>query len=244
MTTKRHLSNAPIIEAVIDIQVTLPDTDISKIKKAHTAISEEFPKQSERLRGSLTVKMGQPPDTDLNITGYAFRSTDERKIVQMRLDGFSFSILKPYDTWETLRDEAHKLWNLYYEITRPLSINRIAVRYINRLELPLPILDFNKYLVAPPTMPKQLPQGVANFLLRSLVPIPDSKTLVVLTQFLEPLKSEQFANIVLDIDVYETNQEDHELTPSNIWMKLENFHNLKNDFFFESITEETARLYE
>ena len=78
------------------------------------------------------------------------------------MDGFTFSRLKPYETWENLRDEAYRLWQKYREITSP-EIIRVALRYINKLEFPLPIKNFSDYLTAAPIVPAELPQGVSSF---------------------------------------------------------------------------------
>ena len=63
--------------------------------------------------------------------GYLFTSVDGRQVVQARLDGFTFSRLKPYDKWESLRDEARELWQHYVQIASPETVTRVALRYIN-----------------------------------------------------------------------------------------------------------------
>lgn len=44
--------------------------------------------------------------------GFLLSSSDKLRIVQARLDGFTFSRLAPYETWERLRDEAKSAWRI------------------------------------------------------------------------------------------------------------------------------------
>lgn len=251
MTKQRHLKNAPIIEALIDIQVKLPSNiNISNIDAIHERISTQYPKKIERIKGNFIFQIANnsvPPSSDLSIIGYMCSSTDEKQIVQIRLDGFTFSRLKPYASWEDLRDEARRLWEIYTDVAKPEQITRLAVRYINRLELPLP-LKFNQYLVAPPIIPPDLPQAVSSFLSRIVIPIQNTKITTVITQALEPPTSEKIVPIILDIDVFEELTkmivEDREQNAKLIWDKLEQFRNTKNQTFFASLTEEAINLWD
>jgi hypothetical protein len=72
--------------------------------------------------------------------GWRFVSPDKLHVFQARLNGFTFSRLPPYVDWESFRTEARRLWDLYRAVANPIAPTRIAVRYINRLDLPLPIV--------------------------------------------------------------------------------------------------------
>ena len=151
MSQRPHLSNAPILEAILDIKAALPaGTRLERLATMHGAISDRYPKRRtrKRIEGVLDIKS----EGDVRLTrsaptedGYMFHSQDGKRIVQARLDGFTFNQLKPYETWEKLRDEAKEHWALYLDIARPESVNRIALRFINRMELPLPFDDFKDF---------------------------------------------------------------------------------------------------
>ena len=248
MIAPRHLRNAPITEAVVDLRVKLPD-DLSfeKLALVNDSIVSRYPKRKERRKyeGKVEFRIGEPPKqttVDKGPDGYIYTSEDDKQVVQFRLDGFTFSRLKPYETWENLRDEAHKLWQLYVKFSSPEFITRVALRYINNLNIPLPIKDFAEYLVAPPTVPAQLPQGVGSFLTRIVTTEPKLGASAIVTQALEPLTQKDFAPIILDIDVFKTGQFDIEKRET--WDILEGLHNLKNEIFFSSVSEKGLRLYE
>jgi uncharacterized protein (TIGR04255 family) len=82
------------------------------------------------------------------------------------MDGFTFNRLKPYTGWAQVLPQALELWRIYVEEFGPLSVTRIAVRYINRLTLPAPVVNMSRYLTAPPTVPAGAPQSLRGFLQR------------------------------------------------------------------------------
>lgn len=163
--------NAPITEALLDIRVELPnEVDIKKLEVFHDRISGRFPEK--KIKGAFEVKVQLSPEgTPQSLPasggpqGYLFRSPNENKIVQARLDGFTFNKLKPYENWEIFRSEAYKFWNMYLQLFSPYKITRIALRYINRIEAPLPIKDLKEYILTNPEIAPKLPQSLSQLFL-------------------------------------------------------------------------------
>lgn len=249
MAIQRHLNNAPIVEAVIDLRVSLK-TPLSEntISSLKDLLHEPYP-SSEEIRifeGGFGVVMGKPTiesPKDKGVNGYLFKSKDEKKIVQFRNDGFTFNRLKPYTNWNDVISEAKRLWGIYISKVDIEQISRIAVRYINRLDIPLPIKDFQEYLTKPPETPDGVPNAVSSFLCRVVLHDVERGISANIAQALESSIKTDFANIILDIDVYKN----VEIPPSNheeIWVIFEQLRKLKNDIFFNSIAEKTARLFE
>jgi uncharacterized protein (TIGR04255 family) len=185
------------------------------------------------------TKAGSPTED-----GYLFQSRDGKRIVQARLDGFTFNKLKPYDDWNTLREEAKELWGRYVDIARPEVAHRIALRYINRIELPLPIPDFKDYVRTAPDIAPGIPQAVQNFFLRLEIPY-SSGALAILTETVQPPPdpaSAQRLPLILDIDVIRA---ESFLPPyTDIWEKFEELRNIKNDIFFNTITPKAEELFQ
>jgi uncharacterized protein (TIGR04255 family) len=240
------LSKAPITEALIDIRVKVRD-DLKIEQLFHSIykfVSKEYPNKKARHKweGSLEFKKGKPPTSSASeiIDGYIFISGDDRQIFQARLNGFTFNRLKPYETWENLRDEARRLWHKYKEVTSP-EITRVAVRYINRMEFPLPIKDFSDYLTAAPIVPAVLPQGVNSFLTRIVIHEPEIDAAGIITQALEQIVNPNILPIILDIDVFK--QKSEGMSEEEAWQILERLRHFKNKIFFESITEKAKELF-
>ncbi len=238
------LKKAPITEALIDIRVKLPsDFDVKNISSIYESIKNQYPETQERKiskvklepKAEEILKSSRP-----EIDGYRYFSSDKKQIVQARLDGFTFSRLHPYIKWEELRDEAHRLWQLYKNITYPESITRVAVRYINNLNIPMPIRDFSDYLTAPPTVPEGLPQVVSSFLTRVVIHESSVGANAIITQALEQIVTD-VAPIILDIDVFKL--EPKGIEQKDAWEIIEKLRHFKNKVFFSSITDNLKEMY-
>jgi uncharacterized protein (TIGR04255 family) len=236
-------SKAPITEALVDIRVALPG-EITVADLARVDIGEEIGYSQRRNRFAIEgqIAIGEQVGTATRQThvGYDFLSGDERQIVQVRLDGFTFSRLAPYDRWETFRKEARRLWELYRAIVEPVSVTRVAVRYINRLDLPLPLEDFKDYLRTVPEVSSDLPQGLSGLLMQLAIPQEDLGAVLLLNEALLPSPDPDTVSILLDIDLFrelETSIDEEEL-----WRILDQFRVRKNDVFEACITEQTREL--
>ncbi|MBC8419651.1 MAG: TIGR04255 family protein [Desulfobacterales bacterium] len=248
MAEPRHLNNAPIREAIIDFRVKLPsEFRVSEFLSLREQIGDRFPKFKERrsFKGEFKIAPGKPISTkaeEHGIHGYFFITDDEKKIAQFRIDGFTFSRLKPYTYWEEIFDEAKELWALYVDAAKPQSVARIAVRYINQLDIPLPITDFSIFLTAPPYIPDSLSCAISGFLTKITTYFPELDIKANIIQALEKSKEANYISLILDIDVYKS--QDFSPDSEDMWAFFEQFRELKNRIFFQSITEETARLFE
>lgn len=149
------------------------------------------------------------------------------------------NFLRPYPKWEAFRDEAVARWNTYRSIAGPLRVSRLALRYINRIELPLPLGDFKEYLRTTPEIAPELPQGLSEFLLRLVIPCPEFKSTAIITETLDAPSNDRLPWI-LDIDVF---QDSPPLTcADDIWTVFDQLRELKNRMFFHSLTEKALNL--
>ncbi|OGW00915.1 MAG: hypothetical protein A3D97_03675 [Nitrospinae bacterium RIFCSPHIGHO2_12_FULL_39_42] len=237
--------NAPITEALLDIRVELPtEVTLSKLENFHNHIKERFPEKEQRmsLKGGLRLSQGMPES--LPITGgpdgYLIKSLADKKIVQVRLDGFTFNKLKPYENWDIFCSEARELWNLYFQANTPVKITRIALRYINRIEIPLPIKDFKEYILTTPEIAPNLPQGLSSFFMQLVIPNPDIEANAIITQTMENPTGNRLP-LILDIDVFkEINYTDNK---AEMWDEFKKLRSFKNEIFFNSITKKAEELF-
>ncbi len=246
MARQRHLRNAPIVEAIIDFQVRLPiDFDIKKGFGSLTKeLSDRYPKveKGKRVTGSIEIKDGIPvveTHRERGIKGYKFTSKDKREVVQFRIDEFTFSRLRPYTKWELVIGEAKKLWELYSLKSSPQIIERVSLHYINIIDIPLKS-DLEEYFTASPVLPKTLPQILNGFFSSLVVSAKDLKVDIKQTIIKSP--KPEHIGIILDIDVFKESV--NGISDKRIWPMMDRMRKLKNRFFFNLITEKTARLFE
>jgi uncharacterized protein (TIGR04255 family) len=181
--------NAPIVEAILDIRVELPkDATLDTLEMFYDTIKMRYPEKQHRTVFSAGIRFDRNGASvekpEASQAGYLFRSPVE-KVVQSRLNGFSFNKLKPYSDWNAFRSEGRELWEIYVKIAKPLKITRIALRYINRIEIPLPLKDFKEYILTVPEVAPELPQALAHFFMRLVIPKPDIEAVAVINQTME-----------------------------------------------------------
>ena len=249
MAEVRYLNNAPITEAIIDFRVKLPsEFKVEAFLELKSTIGDRFQKVEERklFSSQFGLKKGkpQPPSAEYHgVHGYFFRPETDKKVVQFRIDGFTFSRLKPYTNWEELFSEAKELWAMYCDIAQPEAVTRLAVRFINHINIPLPIDDLSDYFTASPKIPDNIKGVISGFLSKVVVYDQEMDVATNIVQALEKsTKPDKHITVVLDIDSYKTG--DFSVSNGEIWDIFANLRIVKNQIFFSSITDETARLFE
>lgn len=242
MSTYPHLNNAPIREALFDIHVKMPeDMTIEKIEGFGQLIKDDYPQVSKRWSANVKIKPGSPPErAEQEQIGYVFISEDNKQVLQIRLDGFTFSRLRPYETWEKLRDEAKRLWKLFVDSLKPISIERVACRFINELSLEMPT-KLDDYITSLPSRIKGVPDLLESFLTRVTMPNEELSAKAIITQALDRVDQEGKGILILDINVFKEGP--FAVDRDDAWDTLESFHEYKNQIFFGSITEQTVEKY-
>lgn len=247
MGRRRHLKRAPIQEALIDIQFQ-PVQDIDL-----TGIAAEFSEGREATafdlwEGMFELKIepaSKPHASHSSSTvGKRIDFPERHEVLQLRNGGFTFSRLAPYESWEQMSHSALPAWSQCVDRIDPEQVNRIAVRYINALLLPLPLERFDKYLNAAPIVPSGLPQGIASFLTRLVLPRDDD--LAIVTQSLGDeveIEGKRGVKFVLDIDISHRCRLPREefATIESVLQRLRDY---KNDVFFSLLTDDTLEMYE
>ncbi|MDE3241705.1 MAG: TIGR04255 family protein, partial [Nitrospirota bacterium] len=230
----------PVREAIIDIRVDrLPPTVLPELDHLHERLKTNYPSKKAAYAFEARLEMQEASTASSQkshgIIGYHFVSSDEKKIIQLKLDGFAFNRLKldpneSWSGWETLREEAKTAWELYVDIAKPKEITRLAVRYINQVVIRAVSIELDDYFTAPPHAPKDFRyQDLENFFGRVAISIPDLNATAVITHAPAPNPFPDSVTIILDIDIFR--QQRMALDSLMIWETLDRFRELKNNVF-------------
>jgi uncharacterized protein (TIGR04255 family) len=240
MTTSRHYSRAPITEAIIDFQVELPEgvglADLERCQDVAYAGKKELTTQFVDAESGREV----PMLARSRQVGFLFTSADEKQLFQARSNGFTVHRLAPYEGWGPFRDEARRLWDLYCQRVRPRKVGRVAVRYVNRLDLPSPVKEMKDYLRTFPEVAPGLPQELAGFSMQLLIPQQDIQATLALREMAVPPAAPGVESVILDIDLFRT-----EGIPSDdawLWAFIESLRARKNEIFEACITDRTREV--
>jgi uncharacterized protein (TIGR04255 family) len=244
MAKQRHLSKAPITEALMDFRVTLPPETrrIEHLAALGEKYKDLYPEKKDIHEFAYKVEFGASDKDEKSSKhlGFRFANAQNTQVIQATLGGLTFSRLHPYQEWSKLRDEAKRVWQGYAEHVRPENITRLAVRYINKLSLPGPHVDFDDYLNYAPVVPKALPQSLGGFFSRIIVPDAKGECTAIITQQFQPSEKLSEIAVILDIDAF---REKVFADEREMWETFEALKNFKNLIFFDSITEKCAKLF-
>lgn len=239
----------PIKEALLDIRVNLPeDTETKNLLDFYNKVKRDFPNKQTKVESTISFQL-QLKEKKPSVSskskpiGYLFKSEDNSRIVQARLDGFTYNMLQPYKGWKSFRNSAQGLWNLYEKMFKPVSLTRIALRYINLIEIPSPFNDFKEYFLTAPEIAPGLPQGLSDFLMRLVLPDPKSQAIAIINEGIDKTKlSPNLFPLILDIDVFK-NLESVPTKSIDIWEEFEYLRKYKNDIFIKSLTDKAKKLF-
>lgn len=243
MDRERRYSKAPITEALIDIQVEGAE-GLTPLLLAgcQNPVLSEYPTKRELKTNFAQFKLGSQPTVSATSedVGFAFVSPDGKQLFQVRTNGFTANRLAPYASWETFSQEARRLWNIYRETAKPIRITRIALRYINRIDIPTPQVELKDYFHTSPEVAKGLPQSMAGFFMQILLPLDDAKASVNIVETVVEPPQPGTVSVILDLDFFRT--QELPVTEEEVWDLFEVLRVKKNVVFDACITEKTKEL--
>lgn len=233
MPKRHHYAKPPIAEAIVDITTAedqRPEPDTSWLSLAEYPVRTPLHVATVEM-GMLQPKVGQ------RLIGYLAESADRCSRLQVRRNGLSIHRLPPYTSWEDQLARLRDYWTAYRSVMGTNQIQRLGVRYINKIDLPTPTTDFSQYVLTMPTIADGINATVSNMFMRLEIPYPDRHATVVLTEAVKG-QDEQIS-LFLDIDAVRGMPVEVE----DMWSALESLHELANEIFECSITEVARSLF-
>ncbi len=237
---------APITEALVDIRVMNPDElDLQVLKEFVAPFATRFPtsRLQTQFESHVLVQGGEEgPSVGIQhgIRGFSFFSPEEDRVVQARRDGFTFSKLHPYESWGDLTAEAQQLWQHYQKVVAPQAVTRLAVRYINLINLPAEQVQLHEWFNLHPRTPVEL-GPMEEFLQRVVWRHPENAAYRAIATLATQPADAAGPSILLDIDVFCNIEAPEALTEDDIWNILDDLRDFKNDVFFGTITTTTEK---
>jgi uncharacterized protein (TIGR04255 family) len=167
-----NLPKAPIVEAVLDIECDMrPGWDLKALENAaRECFQDRYPKARRQLLQlhEIETEANQPPRAVIlrRLQALQFLQEDERQLVQVRDQGFSFNRLAPYSSLDEYLSEIERTWNQFVKLASPFQIRLIRLRYINRILLPMleGRVELGDYLRVAPRLPDEKTLTFSSFL--------------------------------------------------------------------------------
>jgi uncharacterized protein (TIGR04255 family) len=167
-----------------------------------------------------------------------FRLQDEQNyhVVQFTPTGVVFSRLEPYEEWTSFQAEALRFWHIFLELAKPTIIQRLGVRYINRI----PLADGeqpSRYLKTVPTAPPGLTLSAESFFHQDTYLVPGYSYSINWVRTIQPAGANRTDGRALIVDIDVSTTELLQLDQNNLTQQLSEMRWLKNKVFFSCITD-------
>lgn len=238
-----HLPRAPIVEAVIDIRAhpavafeeeAIRSAVLLRLDGYNYLDSPREFRQEFKFNGDKTPRHSFQ---DLGLKGLRFQASDNKQIVQFNRDGFVYSQLEPYPDWQSFKNEGLRIWKIFREILQPVDINRIGLRFINRIVLQPDELRFEDFIKPAPEPPRDLDLPFMGYMHHDTLAVFGYPYAINLIRTIQPPQAESSTGmgLILDIDVFTI--QGFELDEERLVQSLEEMRWLKNKAFFGSVTE-------
>ncbi|GMV03545.1 MAG: hypothetical protein AMXMBFR52_32000 [Burkholderiales bacterium] len=251
MAVVRLLTHPPIREAIIEIRSAR--CPLSRIDEWRESIATLFPRSRPFRLASEALGLPDERRTRLDFdaaaaqVGWRCESEDGRDVVLVWTDGLSMARVGDYPGWDTFAARYLALFDTYRRAVAPAEIERIGLRYVNDIRLPItPWFAFDDYLTSAPRAPKGFAQAYFDFLMHLRLPTGSEDTTLDVMQAADT-RGLSTSEIPLIIDVDVGNNRRHtadETIVGHLRDALQQLHEIKNRAFFGLITERLAETYQ
>ena len=234
------LGNPPLLETALSVIVKSPPLTMDAIGGFVERHAPGFTMNREIAQQTYTVTPSAITSPSKEPMPIGRQYTKDKNLVLMLQNKasdaveFVFSVLPPYTRWEDLYSKAKPLLHAFLDTFRISSINRIAVRSIDRLFAPYegcPVTDIIKNV--PPDIAGLQTPIVHGFCYQETQYHPQFDLCATVIRATQKLPNDHRLAVILDSDVF--TPPDHDYSASDIEHQISKIVNLKDEIFFASV---------
>lgn len=243
-TVQEPYRKTPIVEATIEIRVVgnPPAGDVAKVQRQ---LAKEFPKTEimHDIEVAVPTNGGVPVVKSSPSHQFKLTADDAETVVQGGANKIAVTKTGPYRGWDDLVGRMEAVWKVWRKYVDYRPIERLGVRYVNRIDIPTPpdvpilTMDFlTTGIVNPPLFDRTLSYATAatlQFAGRAL-------RVNLNSGLVSPPPLIDHVSLLLDIDVFR--DVDLAVRENDMWGQLAEMRDVKNEIFEASITDKTREL--
>jgi uncharacterized protein (TIGR04255 family) len=248
--TDLKLARPPIVEAVLDIDCDLPPNRLlaSLEVPAREMYRDRYPRFRAHFRQEHQIEATLDTPVNLSVQrgviGLRFLQDDEKQLVQVRAQGFSFNRLAPYTSLDDYLPEIRTRWQQFVELAAPVLIRSVGLRYINRILVPIEDgnVELDAYFKVSPRLPDGQRLSLVGFVHQHAAVERLTGHQVNIVMASQPFEADKLP-VILDnaVATFEKGE------PGDwewILAKIQCLRALKNEVFRRSLTESCLKLFQ
>jgi len=241
----KKYKNPPIVEAICEFRFE-PDSpwDLVMPGLIYEKVRDTFGKrrQKKEIGWHIEPKVESIVQRVQTRDLMQFLREDESALAQVGPHLLSVNHLKPYRSWQEFLPLIRKGFEAYCEVVEPTNIQRIGLRYVNRIEIPHPRVELEDYFEFYPYVGSNLPQEHGPFTVGIQVPCEDSRDILKVVLTSANTKTLDTMAFILDLDYFLVQPEKAALDQIFEWVDVA--HNHVEDAFEACITDRLGQIFE
>jgi len=239
----RRYENSPIVEAICEFHFA-PDTlwDLTSPGIIYEKIQDIFPRRNQvaQINAAVVGNVESIVQQIGTIPLMQFLREDGNSLIQVGQNLLTINHLKPYSSWQEFLPLIEKSLQVYKAVVQPKQLSRVAVRYINRIEVENDV-DLKEYFNFRPFLGEELPQKYNAFVVGVLLPQEGSKDNLNLQLGTINAETPDTLAVVLDINYFIAQPE--EVGLDNVMEWINTAHKHIEDIFEACITNKLRHLF-
>ena len=204
---ERDYPNPPVVEALGEVIFASTNWDDTVPDQLFEGLKDEFPKRQERTFNEARVTVDDNNEATAEVvqlpTWDVFLTESEDQLIQVSEKHISFNQLKPYRPFREWEGRFFEALSMYRGLTFPQTIERMGIRYINRIEIPGQRISMEDYFSIYPVLPEETSDFHGPFQVKCQIPLTaDDHFLVMVFGSIQPDEADDDRqNFLLDLHV-------------------------------------------
>lgn len=198
----RNYESPPLIEALCEFRFDNKQWEMTTPGLFYQEIRSRFPKKREQNVVEMQLSEGPQPKQEIHgvtTPRIQFFNEDETLLLQIGPGRLIVNCLQPYPKWPDFKKLIFDTFAHYKKVTSVARLERIGLRYINRINLPTEG-NTRTYLNYFPSLPEALTDDSKNFLLRTEIDFEQSNGKLILTLATVTPDEDSRRPLLLDLD--------------------------------------------
>lgn len=243
----RKYAKPPLVEAVCEFRLSdITKWDLTVAGLLYEKLKKDFPHIEQRQFSAVEVEQahGEIKQKTNSEQRVLFFNANRSAFIQVGARMLAVNCLSPYPQWEGFCGYIVQSLNALKQIVDVKGMNRLGLRYLNRIEVPNDpekgTVSLDTYFDYRPFLGRNLPQNMASFLLGVSLPFDRDVCKIILTGTLPEKPNHQ--GFSLDLDYATINGLDVESNEIDSW--IESAHRNLESAFEGCISDPLREIFE
>lgn len=246
MKISRKYKKPPIVEVSCEFRFKVKDpNDLTVPGRFYNKVEKLYPLKDELLGFEMGIEM-KAKDIQQQVRqrmlGMEYKSKEGNELVRVAPNQLSVHRLPPYPSWEGFSPVVKSAYQEFQEIVQPESLERVGLRYIDRVEIPSKEFALKEYFRIYPETPESGLTNCVHFLMRMEFPFNSDRDMLRVMMLDQETTSRDKTAILLDWDYFLVKPEQIEM--NKVWEWVEEAHNHILEAFEQSLTDSCRKLFE